>query len=157
MISKGPAGPFFVGGAEPRLDLVIDTNVVLDMLVFRDPPGLAVQAALVSRRYRWIACRGMRDELAHVLGRGIGREVDRDAVLAAYDGVVVEVDPPALPGALRCTDPDDQVFIDLALQRRAHALLTRDWALLRLAKRARGFGVAVALPSLLAQLARSAA
>jgi predicted nucleic acid-binding protein len=154
--SKGPSGPFFVAEASHRLDLVIDTNVVLDMLVFRDPPVLAVLAALASDRYRWIGCRAMRDELAHVLDRGVGRAFDRGAVLAAYDGAVVELDPPWAPGVLRCTDPDDQVFIDLALQRRAHALLTRDRALLRLARRARGFGVAVVGPALLAQPAPTA-
>ena len=130
------------------LDLVVDTNVVLDLLLFRDPRAVVLREGLASGRYRWIACPPMRSELARVLDRGgFGRwAVDREAVLAAYDGSVVDIDPPASPGTLRCSDGDDQVFIDLAMQRRADALLTRDRALLRLAARALGAGVVVATP-----------
>jgi predicted nucleic acid-binding protein len=103
------------------LDLVVDTNVVLDLLLFRDPRAVVLREGLASGRYRWIACPPMRTELARVLDRGgFGRwAVDREAVLAAYDGSVVDIDPPASPGTLRCSDGDDQVFIDLAMQRRA--------------------------------------
>lgn len=152
MDPRGPSGPLLVGGSDDRAvpvpDLVIDTNVVLDMLVFRDPHGLAVMKALATRRYRWIGCPSMRTELAHVLAQdGLHRwEADREAVLDVYDSSVVALDPPTPRVILRCSDANDQVFIDLAVQRRAHALLTRDRALLRLATRARGFGVVVAGP-----------
>jgi len=48
---------------------------------------------------------------------------------------------------LRCADPDDQMFIDLALAVRACWLFTRDKALLRLAPRARDRGVCVLRPA----------
>ena len=47
---------------------------------------------------------------------------------------------------LRCSDPDDQCFIDLAVARRTPWLVTRDHALRRLARRAGAFGVAVLTP-----------
>jgi predicted nucleic acid-binding protein len=53
--------------------------------------------------------------------------------------------PATLPG-LRCSDPDDQVFIDLAAEAGARWLLTHDRALLRLARRARALGVQIAQP-----------
>ncbi len=75
--------------------------------------------------------------------------IDAEAVLAVFDSLGVEVRTPPLLRAgecLRCSDPDDQQFIDLAIAHRAHALLTRDRAVLRLAARARHFGVLIATP-----------
>jgi predicted nucleic acid-binding protein len=46
-------------------------------------------------------------------------------------------------GPLKCKDPDDQVFIDLALHLNAQWLFTKDAALLKLAKRARLRGTQV--------------
>ena len=40
------------------------------------------------------------------------------------------------------------MFVDLAIARRAHSLLTRDRAVLRLASRARRLGVVIATPEL---------
>jgi putative PIN family toxin of toxin-antitoxin system len=149
-----PATPVLQAAAaarRPALDLVIDTNVVLDWLVFRNPVGAALEDALTSRQCRWLCTRPMREELAQVIRRAsLARwAIDADAVLAVYDALGVDVGTPPLPGAadrLHCTDPDDQPFVDLAIARRVHALLTRDRALLRLARRARRFGVLIATP-----------
>ena len=137
----------------PALDLVIDTNVVLDWLAFRHPIGTTLEQALRSGRCRWLCTRAMRDELARVVGRGsLGRwTVDAPAVLAIFDTLAVETGAPEPLGAaehLRCSDPDDQMFVDLAIARRAHALITRDRAVLRLASRARRLGVVIATPEM---------
>jgi predicted nucleic acid-binding protein len=126
--------------------LVLDTNVVLDWLVFAEPSCAAVGDAVVAGRVRWIACARMRDELAEVLARGLAarRGVDPAALLAAWDRHATPLDtPPGQP--LACTDPDDQVFIDLAIAHRA-VLLTRDRALLALARRAAPRGVLITPP-----------
>jgi predicted nucleic acid-binding protein len=135
----------------PTLDLVIDTNVVLDWLAFSNPVGAPLEQALTSGQCRWLCTRAMRDELAHVIAReSLARwTIDADAVLAVYDALGADVGGPPLPSAaehLRCSDPDDQPFIDLAIVHRVHALLTRDRALLRLAPGARRFGVLIATP-----------
>ena len=62
----------------PALDLVIDTNVVLDWLVFSNPVGAPLERALRSGRCRWLFTRPMRDELAHVMVR---EETDHHSVL----------------------------------------------------------------------------
>ncbi len=133
------------------LDLVIDTNVVLDWLVFRHPDAAVVGEALASGRCRWLCTGAMRDEFVRVIARdALGRwAIDADAVLAVFDAHAVDVELPGPLGEsehLRCTDPDDQPFVDLAIAHRAHALLTRDRAVLRLASRASRFGVLVATP-----------
>jgi putative PIN family toxin of toxin-antitoxin system len=133
------------------IDLVIDTNVVLDWLAFGHPIGKALEQALRSGRCRWICTGAMREELAHVVVReSLARwAIDAPALLAVFDALGVAVIPAAPTGdalRLRCSDPDDQKFIDLAIDRNAHALLTRDRALLRLATRARRFGLLIATP-----------
>ena len=135
----------------PRLDLVLDTNVVLDWLAFRHPFGATLEEALTSGRCRWLRTAAMRDELAHVIARDTLKRwaIDARAVLATFDALGVDTATPAPLGAAaspRCSDPDDQMFIDLAIAHRAHALLTRDRALLRLASRARRSGVLIATP-----------
>ena len=131
--------------ANPPL-LVLDTNVVLDWLCFADPGCETLALAIRSRQVRWIATPAMRNEIEHVLQRGIRarRPVD-STVLEAWDkwaSMTPTADGP-LPADLRCTDPDDQKFIDLALRAGATALLTRDRAVLKLARRARTHGLRI--------------
>lgn len=54
--------------------------------------------------------------------------------------------PPA-PLNLRCSDADDQIFVDLALAQGARWLITHDRALLKLARRAGGRGLAIVTPT----------
>lgn len=130
--------------------LILDTHVWLDCLVFKDarhralmdwlcagPPALSV-----------LATDAMLDEFARVIRRPrflLGPdEVDR---LSAVQRAQVRVLPAAPDCRLPCTDPDDQCFIDLAVAHQVDALLSRDKALLRLARHARRrFGVQVMTP-----------
>jgi predicted nucleic acid-binding protein len=127
---------------------VLDTNATLDWLLFDDPACAALGDALAAGRLRWLACPRMRDELADVLGRGLAerRGAAVDAVLVAFDRYAQMTQaPPAAPW--RCTDPDDQVFLDLACASGARWLVSRDRALLRLAKRALALGLRIVPPS----------
>jgi predicted nucleic acid-binding protein len=63
-------------------------------------------------------------------------------VLADFDGRSRRV-PPAARAPVRCRDPDDQIFIDLAVAHRAE-LLSKDALVLRLRKRLAALGVLVA-------------
>ncbi len=131
--------------------LVLDTNVVLDWLVFRDAGCSALGQALTGGLVRWIATEAMRDELAHVLARGSldAWSPDLPAVWTHWDRWASIVPaPPSLPPSLpRCTDPDDQKFIDLGIHLGASALLSRDRAVLSCARGARALGLTILTPA----------
>src|SRR5262245_42733415 len=47
--------------------LVLDTNVVLDWLLFADPGVAAMAAAIEAGSVRWLACAAMREEFERTL------------------------------------------------------------------------------------------
>jgi putative PIN family toxin of toxin-antitoxin system len=131
--------------------VVLDTNVVLDWLLFEDRRCAALALAIVEARVRWIATAAMRGELAHVLARGLIRgrwPGNAESTLRGWDrwASVVEPTAAAALNAPRCSDRDDQMFIDLALGVRARFLVSRDRALLKLARRATPLGVTILTP-----------
>ena len=130
--------------------VVLDTNVVLDWLIFAEPTVAALAQAVAGGRLRWIATAAMRDELAHVLERGLAaaRQTDLAAVLDAWDRHAAILPEPSVQGP-RCTDADDQKFIDLAVGAGARWLVSRDRAVLKVARRAALAGVAVVTPEAL--------
>jgi predicted nucleic acid-binding protein len=132
-----------------RPSVVLDTNVVLDWLLFSDPPMAKLAAAVVGGRVRWLATATMRDELTHVLGRGLAAThgADPAALVATWGRHCIEHPTAPLAAAhLRCTDTDDQKFIDLALDVGADWLISRDRAVLKLRRRAATHGLTIAPP-----------
>jgi len=127
--------------------LVVDTNIVLDLLVFDDPATAQLKAFLIRVPFAWIATQAMRDELERVLAypKLAARQVLQDCgaarVLAAFDAQVRQV-AAAVKADVTCRDPDDQKFIDLAVQHRA-LLVSKDRVVLEMRKRLAARGVAV--------------
>ena len=119
--------------------LILDTNIVLDLLLFKDPQAVQFQERLQLARWQWIATEAMRDELAHVLRYEHLQERltfyanTPEAILAAFDAHVALV-PVAPSVPVRCRDQDDQKFIDLAVAHQA-TLLSKDKQVLKLARR----------------------
>ena len=117
---------------------VLDTNVVLDWLLFRDPRCAALAAALEAGQLRWVACARMREEFARTLRYAALDKwrPDDGRLLDSFDRhACLLPDPAPAPLRLRCNDPDDQVFVDLALGSSARWLLSHDKALLQLRRR----------------------
>lgn len=136
------------GAVEVPVPLVLDTNIVLDCLVFNDPATAPLQALLQTGALRWVATRPMRDELERVLGypqiapRVAFHGLSTASVLETYDGQVQWAEVPKRTAAV-CKDADDQKFIDLAAAQCA-LLLSKDKAVLRMRKRLLVSGVHIA-------------
>jgi predicted nucleic acid-binding protein len=135
--------------SSPPEIIVIDTQVVMDWLVFRNAKIAPFIEALESGRLRWIGRPRMREELLHVLGRGVAARYEPDLARVEQGFMLhcnmIDVEPaPAV--RLVCRDPDDQMFIDLALAEKARWLISRDRAVLALAKRARAQGLHILGP-----------
>jgi putative PIN family toxin of toxin-antitoxin system len=128
----------------PARPVVIDTNIVLDLLVFADAAAQPLKPLLASGALRWIAAPAMRSELERVLGYAqivprlayYGLSVPQ--VLQAFDAQARTVAPAPRASAV-CKDADDQQFIDLAVQHSA-ILLSKDRAVLSMRKRLLALG-----------------
>jgi putative PIN family toxin of toxin-antitoxin system len=131
----------------PTAFVVLDTNVVLDWLVFDNGDCHALSDRIRSGEWRWLATQAMADELAAVLQYPLIQRWNPDAAKVWQHWTDwVQPMPATCHSPLRCSDADDQKFIDLALAHQAQWLFTRDRALLKLARRARAWQVSVCPP-----------
>ncbi|WP_281779557.1 putative toxin-antitoxin system toxin component, PIN family [Lysobacter auxotrophicus] len=128
--------------ASPRI--VLDTNVCLDLFVFRDPSVATLRDALASNAVVGTTSDECRAEWQRVLAYPVLRldEAARAERLREYDAAMhVFDDTRPLDVVLpRCADPDDQMFLELAARCGARWLLSRDDALLQLARRTKREG-----------------
>lgn len=133
---------------EPKR-LVLDTNIWLDWLVFRDASVLHLQEAVAGGRAEVVIDAACEAELERVLAYDLAKHsLDAAAQAAALaecrriarriDAAAPDAERASLP---RCLDPDDQKFLELALAARADCLVTRDHKLLELARRTRPFRI----------------
>ncbi len=150
---------------EPRVvQLILDTNIWLDWFVFAQEPdsaisqlkscvmhGVQLGATEDSVEYRVLMTQPMWDEWVDVLGRAQFKvESQRQGqILAQTRALVTWVDLRSAPPSyapIRCSDRDDQVFIDVALAYRVDWLISKDRHLLKLRSRALKQGVRVVTP-----------
>ena len=126
-----------------RQRLVLDTNVCLDLFMFRDPRWQALLDAIVSGEAEAVTRADCRKEFELVLAYE-KMQLSADAqneILAEYDRCIALAALPdqdtasALPVLPRCKDGDDQKFLELAAAAGADALITKDKALLKLARK----------------------
>jgi uncharacterized protein len=157
-----PASP-----AAPALRVVLDSNVWIDILVFDDPHTRPIRAALESGALEALIDARCLAELTYVLDypQFAKREIDKAAALATVARLAQRVEPPASAVAAtetaaqtaapaenarplpKCKDRDDQKFLELAHAAQADWLVSKDRAVLKLARRiARDFGFRIAQP-----------
>jgi uncharacterized protein len=147
--AKTPERRDVTSPATPRY--VLDTNVCLDVFVFGDPQCASLLRAVRAREIELVTRQDCYAEWQAVLTYPRLALTDERRALAveAFDRWVhpqpseVHAADIALP---RCRDRDDQKFLELAQQAGVVALLTRDEALLRLARRTKRDGLFLILP-----------
>jgi putative PIN family toxin of toxin-antitoxin system len=127
--------------------IVLDTNVCLDLFVFRDPRWTHLHAALKDGSVEAITREDCRMEWSIVL-RYPHLKLDdaaRIQVAAEFDALIRCTGMPAVnDAALKlpiCKDKDDQKFLELSRDINADVLITKDKALLKLARKTRRDGL----------------
>jgi predicted nucleic acid-binding protein len=119
--------------------IVLDTNVCLDLFVFHDPRWAPLLEAIETGAVQAVTRADCRDEYLHVLHYPHLPLDDstRPRAAARFDALIRVVAPSAR--ALRvpvCTDRDDQKFLEIARDAGAAVLISKDKAVLKLARRA---------------------
>ena len=153
-----PASP-----AARALRVVLDSNVWIDILVFDDPHTRPIRAALESGALEALIDARCLAELTYVLDypQFARREIDKTAALATVARLAHLVEPAPASTATatataaeearplpKCKDRDDQKFLELAHAVKADWLVSKDRAVLKLARRiARDFGFQIAQPA----------
>lgn len=138
-------------GGETMLQLLLDTNVVLDWLVFADPQ---LQWLDAPSEIRIVGHTAAFAELERVLNYPqLHLEAERQQqILQRYRHQTSALEVPAAPlpaGFPQCRDGDDQHFIEAGYLLRVDALVSRDRQVLKLRKRAAKFGLRIiAVPEL---------
>ena len=122
----------------PVQRIVLDTNVCLDLFVFRDPRWASLLAAIENGTVEAVTRADCRDEynvVLHYKHLPLD-EASRPVAAARFDALIKVAAPP--PGLVRlpvCSDRDDQKFLEIARDTGAAILVTKDKALLKLARK----------------------
>ena len=115
--------------------VVLDTNVVLDWLVYQDPRIAPLIKALHAGQIRLASDEACLAELVDVLSREKIRASaeQRHSALVSYRSTALMMESALPPADLpQCRDPDDQKFIELAVRCDSRLLVSRDKELLRM-------------------------
>lgn len=151
------------------ITLVLDTNVVIDWLVFDDPFMNPLRHGVREARVLVHTHAYALNELVRVLAYPQLKlaPARQQEIFARYQAATVICDLPAgfsptqlmMPGGFpRCRDRDDEPFLALAYHARSAALASRDNAVLGLKTRAQKFGVTILnVPQLIAMLSEKLA
>lgn len=113
--------------------LVLDTNIVLDLLVFQDPRSQWIRDGIDQDRFELIYSSEMLLELTDVIARPEFAQNSNDQSTLLSSWTQIAIHKPTPPRcSFRCDDPDDQVFIDLAYHYRPSHLLSKDRKVLQM-------------------------
>ena len=127
---------------KPRI--VLDTNVCLDLFVFRDPRWQHLLSAMQQDQVECVTSSSCRMEWTLVLNykKLALTEIQQQTLLAEFDSLIqITPDVEATIKLPVCRDKDDQKFLVLAHVAQADFLITKDKALLKLARKTTRLGL----------------
>jgi uncharacterized protein len=123
--------------------LVIDTNVLVSALIFKDSRHLSLRAAWAEKRVTPLLSIATYRELKKVLGYpmfGVDDVQIQQAISLLGPFIEwIEIDAEHIASLPKCSDRDDQKFLNVALCGSADALITYDKALLKLRRKSLPF------------------
>lgn len=126
------------------ITVVIDTNVCLDLFVFKDPRWQQLMQQLCDGSITAITRKECREEwlsVLHYQHLPINDE-NRTQFQAQFDQYIQCVDVSNKTIKLPiCTDKDDQKFLEISRDAGVDVLITKDKALLKLAKKLQKLGL----------------
>ena len=129
-----------------KLRLVLDTNVILDLLVFKDPSAESIRHLLDAKLVDAVRSEASMLELVEVIQRPtfkLSRE-EQEVILQAWESSARLLENAAIePAPFTCRDLDDQVFLDMAYSIRPALLLSKDLRVLELRAIAKPHGVEI--------------
>ncbi len=126
--------------------IVLDTNVLLDLFVFRDPRWQTLLQAMRQGSVQVVTRADCRMEWTLVLAY-TKLKLDaaaQEQIKAEFDALVTLLEPPLPENAIKlpvCRDTDDQKFLELAYAANASILISKDKALLKLARKTERAGL----------------
>ena len=119
--------------------VVLDTNILLDVLVFDDSRAHPLRAALIAGELDVVATEKTLAEFLDVIGReqfSLSQEKQHE-IMSQWRSWSRLIKDDALDIApWKCKDRDDQVFINLAYTLKPAMLISKDKMVLKIAKRA---------------------
>jgi putative PIN family toxin of toxin-antitoxin system len=129
---------------KPRL--VLDTNVILDLLVFKDPSAEPIRLVLDAKQVDAVRTQASMAELMDVIGRPtfkLSRE-DQATIVQAWESSSRLLENTAIDQApFTCRDLDDQIFLDMTYSIRPALLLSKDLRVLELHAIAKHHGIEI--------------
>ena len=129
---------------KPRL--ILDTNVILDLLVFKDPSAEPIRILLDAKRVDAVRSEASMLELIDVIQRPafkLSRE-EQEIILQAWESNTRLLENAVIEGApFTCRDLDDQIFINMAYSIRPALLLSKDLRVLELQTIAKRHGIEI--------------
>ena len=113
----------------------MDTNVILDLLVFKDPSTEPIRLALHAKLVDAARSEASMQELIDVIQRPTFKlsQEDQTKILQSWKSYSRLLEDTAIEQApFTCRDLDDQVFLDMAYSIRPALLLSKDLRVLEL-------------------------
>ncbi|MFM9113889.1 putative toxin-antitoxin system toxin component, PIN family [Polynucleobacter victoriensis] len=126
--------------------VVLDTNILLDVLVFDDSRAHPLRAALMAGSLDAVATQKTLAEFLDVIGRQqfLLSQEKQDEIMFQWRSWSRLINDEVLDIApWKCKDRDDQVFINLAYTLKPAMLISKDKMVLKIAKRAQKDGVVI--------------